>query len=77
MRLTARRRALVAIVVTWPLAYYYIDWESLVLANIFRRFRADYVQCNNRVEAISIHSVTLDRITLRNTCSRYSCELRS
>ncbi|MGN6607160.1 MAG: sensor histidine kinase [Jatrophihabitans sp.] len=53
MRLTARRRALLAIIVTWPLAYYYVDWGTIVLENVVRVWRAGYVQCNNRVEAVS------------------------
>ena len=46
MRLTPRRRAIIAILVSWPLGYYYLDWAFFTGTNIFRDWRSGYVGCD-------------------------------
>jgi signal transduction histidine kinase len=46
VRFTPRRRAVIAILVTWPLAYFYIDWASYTALNIVRKYRSGYVDCD-------------------------------
>lgn len=46
MRFTPRRRAVLAIVFTWPLAYYYVDLASFTGINLIRHYRSGYVGCD-------------------------------
>jgi signal transduction histidine kinase len=46
MRLTPRRRAVIAILVSWPLGYYYLDFAVFTGVNIFRDWRSGYVGCD-------------------------------
>ena len=46
MRLTPRRRVVASILITWPVAYFYVDWASYLLLNLGRYYRADYVICD-------------------------------
>jgi len=48
VRLTPRRRALIALVVFSPLAYYYVGWSVHLLFNLLRRFRGNnYFACGS------------------------------
>jgi signal transduction histidine kinase len=46
MRLTPRRRAVIAVLVTWPIGYFYLDWSVFTGLNIFRDYRSNYVGCD-------------------------------
>jgi signal transduction histidine kinase len=46
VRFTPRRRAVIAILVSWPFAYFYIDWASYTGINIVREYRSGYVACD-------------------------------
>lgn len=46
MRLTPRRRALIAVLLSWPLGYYYLDWAVFTAINVFRDWRSGYVGCD-------------------------------
>ncbi len=46
MRLTPRRRAVIAVLLSWPLGYYYLDWATYTGLNIIRHYRSGYVDCD-------------------------------
>jgi signal transduction histidine kinase len=46
MRLTPRRRAVIAILVSWPLGYIYLYWAIYTGENLFRHYRSGYVSCD-------------------------------
>jgi signal transduction histidine kinase len=46
VRLTPRRRALIAILLSWPLGYYYLDWAVFTAVNVVRDLRSGYVGCD-------------------------------
>jgi signal transduction histidine kinase len=46
VRLTPRRRAIIAILVSWPLGYFYLYWGFFTATNIFRDWRSGYVGCD-------------------------------
>ena len=56
MRLTARRRAMIAIVLTWPLGYAYLIFAVHVALSLLRFYRTGYPYCGSN-GALS----TLDR----------------
>ncbi len=39
MRLTPRRRAVIAVLISWPLGYFYLDWAVYTGLNIVRDYR--------------------------------------
>ncbi|MFN2559903.1 MAG: sensor histidine kinase [Jatrophihabitans sp.] len=46
MRLTPRRRAVIAVLLSWPLGYFYLDWATYTGINIIRHYRSGYVSCD-------------------------------
>lgn len=46
MTLTMRRRAALAVVVTWPLAFFYLYWAWYIVVNIGRDLRGGYSSCS-------------------------------
>ncbi|MDT4915139.1 MAG: hypothetical protein QOC66_4267 [Pseudonocardiales bacterium] len=46
MRLTPRRRAVIAVLLSWPLGYFYLDWATYTGINIIRHYRSGYVGCD-------------------------------
>jgi signal transduction histidine kinase len=46
VRLTPRRRAVIAVLLSWPLGYYYLDWSTYTGINIIRHYRSGYVGCD-------------------------------
>lgn len=46
MRLTPRRRVVIAVLISWPLGYFYLDWAVYTAINIFRDLRNGYVGCD-------------------------------
>jgi signal transduction histidine kinase len=46
VRLTPRRRAVIAVLLSWPLGYYYLDWATYTGINIIRHYRSGYVGCD-------------------------------
>lgn len=46
MRLTPRRRAVLAILLSWPLGYFYLDWAVFTGLNIIRDYRSGIVGCD-------------------------------
>jgi signal transduction histidine kinase len=46
VRFTPRRRAVLAILVSFPLAYYYLDWAAYTALNLVRHYRSHYVTCD-------------------------------
>jgi signal transduction histidine kinase len=46
MRLTPRRRAVIAVLISWPVGYYYLDFAVYTGINIFRDYRSGYVGCD-------------------------------
>jgi signal transduction histidine kinase len=46
VRLTPRRRALIAVLVSWPLGYVYLDWAIYTGLDIVRHYRSGYVSCD-------------------------------
>ena len=46
MRLTPRRRAVLAILLSWPLGYFYLDWAVFTGLNIIRDYRSGVVGCD-------------------------------
>jgi signal transduction histidine kinase len=47
MRLSARRRALLAVLLSWPLGFFYLYWAFYVVLNIGRELRGGYSVCSN------------------------------
>jgi signal transduction histidine kinase len=47
MTLTPRRRAVIAILVSWPLGYIYLYWGVYTGYQLFRHYKYDYVSCDN------------------------------
>lgn len=46
MQLTPRRRAVIAILLSWPLGYFYLDFSVFTGLNIIRDWRSGYVGCD-------------------------------
>jgi signal transduction histidine kinase len=46
VRFTPRRRAVVAILVVFPLAYFYVDWAWFLAVNLARYYRIGQVGCD-------------------------------
>ncbi|MCW2496615.1 HAMP domain-containing sensor histidine kinase [Jatrophihabitans sp.] len=46
MRLTARRRAVIAVLVSWPLGFFYLYWAWYIVINIGRELRGGYSSCS-------------------------------
>ena len=46
MTLTMRRRAALAVLVTWPLAFFYVYWAFYIVINIGRDVRGGYSRCS-------------------------------
>ncbi|HEX3335784.1 MAG TPA: HAMP domain-containing sensor histidine kinase [Jatrophihabitans sp.] len=46
MQLTARRRIVVAILISWPLGYFYLDWATYVGIELVRYYRSGYTTCD-------------------------------
>jgi signal transduction histidine kinase len=44
--LTPRRRVVVAILLSWPLGFYYLDWAVFTGINIIRYYRSGFVDCD-------------------------------
>jgi signal transduction histidine kinase len=47
MRLTGRRRAVVAVLVSWPLGFFYLYWAYYIVINIGREVRGGYSTCSD------------------------------
>jgi signal transduction histidine kinase len=47
MRLTGRRRAAIAILLSWPLGFFYLYWAFYIVLNIGREIRGGYSVCSN------------------------------
>ena len=45
-RLTPRRRAVLAIVLSWPVGYFYLEWALFNGINIVRYYRSGYASCD-------------------------------
>jgi signal transduction histidine kinase len=45
--LTPRRRAVVAVVLSWPLGFFYLDWSVFTGINIIRYYRTGFVDCDD------------------------------
>ena len=46
MRLTPRRRAVLAVLLSWPLGYFYVDWATYTGLDVVRHYRSGYVSCD-------------------------------
>ena len=44
--MTPRWRVVAAILVTWPLAFYYLDWATFLVLNLGRYYRGGFVRCD-------------------------------
>ena len=51
MRLTPRLRVVIAILVTWPAAYFYVDWAASSTADLFLYYRTGVPRCTGRLAA--------------------------
>ncbi|HKC29477.1 MAG TPA: histidine kinase dimerization/phospho-acceptor domain-containing protein, partial [Jatrophihabitans sp.] len=68
MRFTPRRRAVLAIIVSWPLAYYYLDLSVFTGINLIRHYRSGYAACDGSwrsyFNSCGAYSVTTAWVTL-------------
>ena len=46
MNLTVRRRAAIAVIVTWPLAFFYLYWAWYIVLNVGRVWRSGFATCS-------------------------------
>src|SRR5690348_15510191 len=46
MMVTMRRRAALAVLVTWPLAFFYLYWAWYIVVNLGREARGGYSVCS-------------------------------
>lgn len=60
LTLTPRRRAVIAVLLSWPAGYFYLDWATFTGADIVRHYRVGYVTCNGSWESYF------------NSCTSYS-----
>ena len=37
---------MIAVLLSWPLGYYYLDWATYTGVNIIRHYRSGYVSCD-------------------------------
>jgi signal transduction histidine kinase len=52
MRLTPRRRVVVVILVTWPIAYYFLTWATSTLADLYFYYRSGGPRCSWRYAVV-------------------------
>jgi len=46
VNLTVRRRAALAVIVTWPVAFFYLYWAWYIVINLGREWRSGYSSCS-------------------------------
>ncbi|WP_375481567.1 sensor histidine kinase [uncultured Jatrophihabitans sp.] len=57
MRLTARRRVLIALLVTWPFAFVWFGWMALIAYALTEHYRTGYASCGGGLNIINLPGV--------------------
>ncbi len=54
MRLTPRRRVLLALLATWPIAFVWVGWMGLLVYALLERSRTDYTSCGGGLQGVNL-----------------------
>ena len=57
MRLTARRRVYVALLVSWPVALFWVGWMALLVYALLENGRTGYTSCGGGLQAVNLPGV--------------------
>ena len=57
MRLTPRRRVLLALLVTWPVAVFWVGWMALLVYAMLEQGRTGYTSCGGGLQAVNLPGV--------------------